>query len=107
MAFVGGDDIQIKRENNDNNDDHNNNDGNDQDTTGTAAATGSAAGGTGTTNFNLRVEQNKIPEFFGSKSKDTISAADFIRKLEDLTKTNRWLDSQTYYHFANSLRNPA
>jgi hypothetical protein len=28
------------------------------------------------TNFNLRVEQNKILEFFGSKSKDTISAAD-------------------------------
>jgi hypothetical protein len=29
MAFVGGDDIQIKCESNDNNDDHNDNDGND------------------------------------------------------------------------------
>ncbi len=37
---------------------------------------------------NLRVEQNKIPEFFGAKSKDTISAADFIQRLEDLAKTN-------------------
>jgi hypothetical protein len=61
----------------------------------------------GPTSFNLRVEQNKIPEFFSSKSKDTISAADFIRRLEDLAKTNRWMDAQTYYHFANSLRNPA
>jgi hypothetical protein len=27
--------------------------------------------------------------------------------LEDLAKTNRWTDAQTYHHFANSLRNPA
>jgi len=66
-----------------------------------------AGGANGPTNFNLRVEQNKIPEFFGAKSKDTISAADFIRRLEDLAKTNRWTDAQTYHHFANSLRNPA
>ena len=84
------------------------------DTTGTPqvtrGATGGAAwgaaGGAGPTSFNLRVEQNKILEFFGTKSKDTISAADFICRLEDLAKTNRWSDAQTYYHFANSLRNP-
>jgi len=58
----------------------------------------------GTTNFNLRVEQNMIQEFFGSKSKDTISAMDFIWQLGDLAKTNRWTDAQTYYYFANSLR---
>ncbi len=71
-----------------------------------AAASG-ASGGTGTTNSNLRVEQNKIPEFFCTKSKDMILAADFIRRLEDLAKTNRCTDPQTYYHFANALRNPA
>jgi hypothetical protein len=54
--------------------------------TGTAAAS-SAVGGNGTINFILRVEQNKIPELFGTKSKD-ILAADFIRRLEDLTRTN-------------------
>jgi len=80
----------------------------DDDTTGTGTAAASgAAGGNGTTNFNLRVEQNKIPEFFGTKSKDTISAADFIQRLEDLARMNGWTDGQTYYHFANSLRNPA
>ena len=47
----------------------------------TGGAAGGAAGGAGPTSFNLRVEQNKIPEFFGTKSKDTISAADFIRRL--------------------------
>ncbi len=104
MALTRGDDIQIHTENDDHNNDHNDNTGNDQDTTRTAATTGSVTGGSGTTNFNLRVEQNKIPEFFGSKSKDTISAMDFIRRLEDLAKTNRWANAQTYYHFANSLR---
>jgi hypothetical protein len=38
--------------------------------------------------------------------KDTISAMDFIRRLEDLAKTNRWTDAQTYYHFAYAFRNP-
>ena len=66
MALTRGDEIQIHQENDDHNDDHNDNNCNDQDTTRTAAATGGAAGGQGTTNFNLRVEQNKIPEFFGS-----------------------------------------
>ncbi len=111
MALVGGDNIQVHQDN----DDHDNsnvdagNTGNanwDGDATGMAAASG-ASGGTGTTNSNLRVEQNTIPEFFCTKSKDTISAADFIRWLEDLAKMNRWTDPQTYYHFANALRNPA
>jgi hypothetical protein len=80
MALVGGDNIQVHQDNDDHNDgnaDAGNTD-QDGDATGKAAASG-AAGGTGTTNFNLRVKQNKIPEFFGSKSKDTILAADFIR----------------------------
>ncbi len=97
------------------NDDHVNNDTVDDVTDGTGdatiatggAATGGAAGGPGTTNLNLRVEQNKIQEFFRMKSKDTILAMDFIRRLEDLAKTNRWTDAQTYYLFANWLRNLA
>jgi hypothetical protein len=111
MTATGGDNINLAPENDrddDNVDNTNINlDGHDNDTgdtTGRATATG---GGNGPTNFNLRVEQNKIPEFFGAKSKDTISAADFVRRLEDLAKTNRWTDAQTYHHFANSLRNPA
>jgi hypothetical protein len=80
--------------------DENNHDDDNDDTRygdGTAvtgrATTEGADGGSGTTNFNLRVEQNKIPEFFGTKSKDTISAAHFIRLLEGLAKTYRWTDA--------------
>jgi hypothetical protein len=112
MTTTVGDDINIAQDqdrdndNNDNNIDLDGNDDNTGDATGTAT-TGGAPGGNGPTNFNLRVEQNKIPEFFGAKSKDTISAADFIWRLEDLAKTNPWTDAQTYHHFANSLHNPA
>jgi hypothetical protein len=84
MTTTVGDDINLTLENDqdhDNNDDANVDlDGHDDDpgdTTGTAT-TGAAPGGNGPTNFNLWVKQNKIPEFFGAKSKDTISAADFI-----------------------------
>jgi hypothetical protein len=81
-------------------------DGNISDGNDTAPWAGQIAGAR-VTNINLRVEQNKIPEFFGLEGKDTISAMDFIRRLEDLAKTNRWTDAQTYYHFANLLQIPA
>jgi hypothetical protein len=93
-AITGTDDISLAPEN----DDHDNvnvdiptNDNDTGDTTGQGNINVPAApggGANGPTNFNLRVEQNKIQEFFGAKSKDTISAADFIRRLEDLAETN-------------------
>jgi len=114
MTTTGGDDINLAPENDHDDDTHDDGnvdlDGHEDgtgDTTAHANIPAAPGGGNGPTNFNLRVEQNKIPEFFGAKSKDTISAADFIRRLEDLAKTNRWTDAQTYHHFANSLRNPA
>jgi hypothetical protein len=71
-------------------DDHNNDDDNTGDTTGQAnVMTGEASAAGSSTGFNLRVEQNKIQEYFGSKSKDTISAMDFVRQLEDLAKTKK------------------
>jgi hypothetical protein len=116
MSTTGGDDINLVPENSDDyfQDGENVNAEANDDDTGDAMAQANVnvpaapgGGGNGPTNFNLRVEQNKILEFFGAKSKDTISAADFICRLEDLAKTNRWTDAQTYHHFANSLRNPA
>ena len=92
-AATGTDDINLAPENDDLDDvnlDVPTNDDDTSDTTGQGniPAAPAAAGANGPTNFNLRVEQNKIPEFFGAKSKDTISAADFIRRLEDLAKMN-------------------
>jgi hypothetical protein len=110
MNSTGGDAINLAPEN-DHDDDTVGNDNVDldgrddgtSDTTAQANVPAAPGGCNRPTNFNLRVEQNKIPEFFGVKSKDTISAADFIQRLEDLAKTNGWTDAQTYHHFANSL----
>ena len=87
---TGTDNIDIAPENDDFDDaqvDVQTNDDDTGDTTGQGNVP-AAAGANAPASFNLRVEQNKIPEFFGAKSKDTISAADFIRRLEDLAKTN-------------------
>jgi hypothetical protein len=85
MTTTGGGDIHLAPETSDDyfQDRVNvNTEGNDDDTGDTTAQANvipaQSGGGNGPTNFNLRVEQNKIPEFFGAKSKDTISAADFI-----------------------------
>ncbi len=40
------------------------------------------------TTLAFRVEQSKIPEFWGQKAKDTVTAIVFIRKIEDLARTN-------------------
>ncbi len=86
MTTIGADDINLAPKNtgSDNEHDDLNLEGHDNDTgDSTARATvptaGGGAGANGPTNFNLRVKQNKIPEFFGAKRKDTISAADFVR----------------------------
>ncbi len=80
---TGTNDINLAPENDDHDDgdiDVPTNDDDTGDTTGNVNVPAAPGGGAnGPTNFNLRVEQNKIPEFFGAKSKDTISAADFIR----------------------------
>jgi hypothetical protein len=56
------------------------------------------------TTLAFKVEQSKVPEYFGQKSKDTITAIVFIRKIEDLARTNRWTDAATYANVANNLK---
>jgi len=55
------------------------------------------------TTLAFKVEQTKIPEYFGQKNKDTISALNFICRIDDLTRTNNWSDTVTYSNVANSL----
>ena len=56
------------------------------------------------TTLAFKVEQSKIPEYFGQKGKDNITAIVFIRKIEDLARTNRWTDATTYANVANNLK---
>ena len=63
-----------------------------------------AAPGAAQTTLAFKVEQSKIPEYFGQKGKDNITAIVFIRKSEDLARTNRWNDATTYANVANNLK---
>jgi hypothetical protein len=63
-----------------------------------------AAPGAAQTKLAFKVEQNKIPEFFGQKGKDNITAIEFIGKIDDLARTNRWNDMTTYANVANNLK---
>jgi hypothetical protein len=53
------------------------------------------------------VEQSKLPEFFKQKVKDTISALDFMRHIDDLARTNKWSYNVTYNNLSNALRGVA
>jgi hypothetical protein len=63
-----------------------------------------AAPGAAQTTLAFKVEQSKIPEYFGQKGKDNITAIVFIRKIEDLACTNRWNDATMYANVANNLK---
>jgi hypothetical protein len=52
------------------------------------------------TTLSFRVEQSKVPDFWGQKAKDTHTAIVFIRKIDDLARTNNWNDTTTYTNVA-------
>jgi hypothetical protein len=56
------------------------------------------------TTLAFRVEQSKIPDFWGQKAKDTVTAIVFIRKIDDLARLNNWNDTTTYTNVANAFK---
>jgi hypothetical protein len=56
------------------------------------------------TTLAFKVEQSKVPEFWGQKAKDTVTAIVFIRKIDNLARTNNWNDTTAYANMANALR---
>jgi hypothetical protein len=56
------------------------------------------------TTLAFRVEQPKIPDFWGQKAKDTVMAIVFIRNIEDLARTNHWNNTATYANVANAFK---
>jgi len=60
--------------------------------------------GAAQTTLAFKVEQSKIPEFYGQKGKDNITAIVFIRRIDDLARTNRWNDTTTYANVSNMLK---
>jgi hypothetical protein len=79
-------------------------DNGDQDVQDVVVPASPAAPAAGQTTLAFKVEESKIPEYFGQKGKDNITAIVFIRKIEDLARTNRWTDATTYANVANNLK---
>jgi hypothetical protein len=40
------------------------------------------------TTLAFRVEQSKVPDFWGQTARDTVTAIVFIRKIDDFARTN-------------------
>jgi hypothetical protein len=51
------------------------------------------------TNVTLKQEIIKIPEFFGEKGKDTVTAQEFISRIDECQVSNNWNDTMTFANF--------
>jgi hypothetical protein len=60
-------------------------------------------------NVTLKQEVIKIPEFYGQTNKDTVSAMDFISRVDECQISNDWNDITTFTNFqlvyAEKLKN--
>jgi hypothetical protein len=51
------------------------------------------------TNVTLKQEIIKIPEFFVEKAKDTVTAQEFILRIDECQVSNNWNDTTTFANF--------
>ncbi len=59
------------------------------------------------TNVTLKQEIVKIPEFFREKGKDTVTAQEFINRIDECQVSNNWKDTTTFANFLLCLRGKA
>jgi hypothetical protein len=55
------------------------------------------------TNVTLKQEVVKIPEFWGEKGKDSITATQFVARINECQISNKWNDTTTFTNFSLSL----
>jgi hypothetical protein len=51
------------------------------------------------TNVTLKTEVVKLPEFNGQPDKDTISAMEFMARIDECKVPNEWNDTNTFSNF--------
>jgi hypothetical protein len=51
------------------------------------------------TNVTLKQEIVKIPEFFGEKGKDIVTAQEFVTRIDECQVSNDWNDTMTFANF--------
>jgi hypothetical protein len=59
------------------------------------------------TNVTLKQEIVKIPDFWGEKGKDTVTAAQFINRIDKCQVSNDWNDTTTFANFSLCLSDEA
>ncbi len=84
------------------NNDGNNNKNNDGIPIHHAKAVQGADGG-----INLKVEQTKLPEFWGQREKDSITPNTFIQRVDNMMAANNWSNHFAFRNFALVLRGSA
>ena len=59
------------------------------------------------TNVTLKQELVKIPDFCGEKGKDTVTATQFMARIDECQVANDWNDTTTYANFSLCLKGKA
>ncbi len=59
------------------------------------------------TNVTMKTEVTKLPDFHGDPSKDTITALEFMARIDECQITNQWNDIMTFSYFRLALRGQA
>ena len=59
------------------------------------------------TNVTMKTEVVKLPDFYGEPGKDTITALEFMARIDECQVTNEWNDITTFSYFRLALRGQA
>ncbi len=55
----------------------------------------------------VKVQQTKLPEFWGQKDKHSITANEFVKRVDKMMSANNWSDKITFDNFGLALRGSA
>jgi len=58
-------------------------------------------------NMDLKIQQTKLPEFWGQKDKDSISANEFVKRVDKMMSANNWSDKVAFNNFGLALKGEA
>ncbi len=55
----------------------------------------------------VKVQQNKLPEFWGQKDKDSITANEFVKRVVKMMSANNWSVKIAFNNFGLALKGSA
>jgi hypothetical protein len=58
-------------------------------------------------NMDLKIQQTKLPEFWGQKEKDLISTNEFVKRVDKMMSANNWSDKVAFDNFGLTLKGEA